>query len=155
MVDDQVTVLVVEDDVDTALFVRTVLERRGGMAVVVAHEAMAALAEATRRPPDVVVTDIQLPGMSGLELLGELRRLAPGVPVVVMTAFASVDYAVDALHREADDFLVKPVSAGLLVERVTAAAERGRGLDQEVVGLAVQRVDRVVDAREGRHDDDG
>ena len=99
MVDDQVTVLVVEDDADTALFVRTVLERRGGMAVVVAHEAMAALAEATRRPPDVVLTDIQLPGMSGLELLGELRRLAPGVPVVVMTAFASVDYAVDALHR--------------------------------------------------------
>ncbi|MBT0994114.1 response regulator [Cellulomonas sp. DKR-3] len=146
MVDDQVTVLVVEDDADTALFVRTVLERRAGMRVVVAHEAMTALAEATRQAPDVVVTDIQLPGMSGLELLGELRRLAPGVPVVVMTAFASVDYAVDALHREADDFLVKPIPAGTLVERVTAAAERGRARRAVSTGETVLAV--------GAHPDD-
>lgn len=126
MVDDQVKVLVVEDDADTALFVRTVLERRGGMAVTVAREPMTALEHADRETFDVVVTDIQMPGMTGLQLLGELRTRAPGLPVIVMTAFASVDYAVDALHREADDFLVKPLSAATLVERVTAAAERGR-----------------------------
>jgi len=126
MADGQVRVLVVEDDPDTALFVRTVLERRGGMAVTVAGDAMSALAAVAHGQLDLVLTDIQLPGLSGLELLGELRSAAPGVPVVVMTAFASVDYAVDALQREADDFLVKPLAAADLVERVQRIAERGR-----------------------------
>lgn len=119
-------VLVVEDDADTAGFVRTVLERRGGMDVVVAGDAMSALAEVARQAPDVILTDIQMPGMSGLELLGELRSRAPGVPVAVMTAFASVDYAVEALRRDADEFLVKPVAAATLLERVTALAAEGQ-----------------------------
>lgn len=126
MADEQLTVLVVEDDRDTAQFVRTVLERRAGMSVTVAHEPMSALAEVARQTFDAVLTDIQMPGMSGLELLGELRAHAAGVPVAVMTAFASVDYAVEALRRDADDFLVKPVSAATLVEKVTALARLGR-----------------------------
>ena len=124
--DEQIKVLVVEDDVDTAQFVRTVLERRGGMAVTVVHEAMSALAEVDRTQFDAVLTDIQMPGMSGLDLLVELRSRAPGVPVIVSTAFASVDYAVEALRRDADEFLVKPVPAATLVERVTALALQGR-----------------------------
>ncbi len=119
-------VLVVEDDADTAGFIRTVLERRGGMDVVVAPDAMTALAEVAQRAPDVILTDIQMPGMSGLELLGELRARTPGVPVAVMTAFASVDHAVEALRRDADEFLVKPVAAAVLLERVTALAAQGR-----------------------------
>ncbi|UJP39984.1 response regulator [Cellulomonas palmilytica] len=140
MADGQIQVLVVEDDADTALFVRTVLERRAGMSVTVLTDALAALAHATTRPVDLVITDIQLPGMSGLELLRELRRAAPGVPVIVMTAFASVDYAVDALHQQADDFLVKPVSAADLTDRATRIAERGRArreADRGAVVLAV------------------
>ncbi|WP_343035406.1 response regulator [Cellulomonas septica] len=126
MADDQVKVLVVEDDVDTAQFVRTVLERRGGMSATVVHDPMSALAEVAQQTFDVVLTDIQMPGMSGLELLGELRSRAPGVPVAVMTAFASVDYAVEALRRDADEFLVKPVGAAILVEKVRALAAEGR-----------------------------
>lgn len=124
--DDQIKVLVVEDDVDTAQYVRTVLERRGGMEVTVVHEPMSALAEVARAQFDVVLTDIQMPGMSGLELLDELRSRAAGTPVAVMTAFASVDYAVDALRRDADEFLVKPVAAATLLERITALAAQGR-----------------------------
>ncbi|GIG23699.1 hypothetical protein Cch01nite_44230 [Cellulomonas chitinilytica] len=126
MADEQIRVLVVEDDVDTALYVRTVLARRGGMDVTVAHEPMSALEEVARRQFDVVLTDIQMPGMSGLDLLGELRSRAAGVPVAVMTAFASVDYAVEALRRDADEFLVKPVAAATLLEKITALAVEGR-----------------------------
>ncbi|WP_028045196.1 response regulator [Cellulomonas sp. URHE0023] len=126
MADDQIRVLVVEDDVDTAQYVRTVLERRGGMAVTVVHEPMSALAEVARARFDVVLTDIQMPGMTGLELLDELRSRAAGTPVAVMTAFASVDYAVEALRRDADEFLVKPVAAATLLERITALAALGR-----------------------------
>ena len=146
MADAQVNVLVVEDDADTALFVRTVLERRAGMAVTVVGDAMSALAHVAKHALDLVLTDIQLPGMSGLELLGELRSAAPGVPVVVMTAFASVDYAVDALQREADDFLVKPLSAADLVERATRIAERGRARREAHQGAVVLAV--------GAHPDD-
>ena len=64
--------------------------------------------------------------MSGLDLLGELRSRAAGTPVAVMTAFASVDYAVEALRRDADEFLVKPVAAATLLERITALAVEGR-----------------------------
>lgn len=126
MTDDQIRVLVVEDDADTATYVRTVLARRGGMDVTIAHEPMSALEEVARRHFDVVLTDIQMPGMSGLELLGELRSRAAGVPVAVMTAFASVDYAVEALRRDADEFLVKPVAAATLLEKITALALEGR-----------------------------
>lgn len=126
MADDQYKILVVEDDVDTAQYVRTVLERRGGMAVTVVHEPMSALAEVARTQFDVVLTDIQMPGMSGLELLDELRSRSSGTPVAVMTAFASVDYAVDALRRDADEFLVKPVAAATLLERIGALAAQGR-----------------------------
>lgn len=123
---EQIRVLVVEDDTDTAQYVRTVLERRGGMAVTVVHEPMSALAEVAAHTFDVVLTDIQMPGMSGLELLVELRSRAAGTPVAVMTAFASVDYAVEALRRDADEFLVKPVAAATLLERVAALAAEGR-----------------------------
>ncbi|GEA83782.1 MAG: response regulator [Cellulomonas sp.] len=146
MTDAQVRVLVVEDDADTALFVRTVLERRAGMSVTVTADAMSALAHVASQGVDLVLTDIQLPGMSGLELLGALRSAAPGVPVVVMTAFASVDYAVDALQREADDFLVKPLSAADLVERATRIAERGRARREAHQGSVVLAV--------GAHPDD-
>jgi LmbE family N-acetylglucosaminyl deacetylase/AmiR/NasT family two-component response regulator len=126
MAGEQPTVLVVEDDRDTAQFVQTVLARRGGMAVTVVHDPMSALEEVGRSTFDVVLTDIQMPGMSGLDLLGELRVRAPGVPVAVMTAFASVDYAVEALRRDADEFLVKPVAAATLLEKVPALAAVGR-----------------------------
>lgn len=141
-------VLVVEDDADTAGFVRTVLERRGGMDVVLAGDAMTALAEVARQVPDVILTDIQMPGMTGLELLGELRSRAPGVPVAVMTAFASVDYAVEALRRDADEFLVKPVAAGVLLERVTALAAEGRRRREATSGR------RDVVLAVGAHPDD-
>ncbi|WP_315094638.1 response regulator [uncultured Cellulomonas sp.] len=126
MTNEQIKVLVVEDDADTAQYVRTVLERRGGMDVTVVHEPMSALAEVAAHEFDVVLTDIQMPGMSGLELLVELRARAAGTPVAVMTAFASVDYAVEALRRDADEFLVKPVAAATLLERVSALALEGR-----------------------------
>ncbi|ADG74169.1 response regulator receiver protein [Cellulomonas flavigena DSM 20109] len=147
MTEARTRVLVVEDDADTAGFVRTVLERRGGMEVVVAGDAMTALAEVARQAPDVILTDIQMPGMSGLELLGELRSRAPGVPVAVMTAFASVDYAVEALRRDADEFLVKPVAAATLLERVTALAAEGQAR-REAAGT------RDVVLAVGAHPDD-
>ncbi len=143
-------VLVVDDDVDTAGFVATVLERRGGMDVTIAHDGRSALALTEAQTFDLVLTDIQMPGMTGLELLVALRERAPQTAVVVMTAFASVDYAVDALRKDADEFLVKPVSAATLLERVPQILRAAR----ERAAAAAPTAPRQVVLAVGAHPDD-
>src|SRR5262252_3600853 len=61
-------------------------------------------------PIHAVITDLKMPGMDGLELLNHVRRTAPGVPVIVLTAFGTVQTAVEAMKAGANDFLVKPFS---------------------------------------------
>jgi len=119
-------ILVVDDDHDVALLVKTVLERRAGCVVDLADDGRSALEKAAAVKPDVVVTDIEMPGLSGLELLAELRRLMPTVPVIVMTAHVSVEYAVSALRAQADEFLTKPLDNARLVESVTRLVEESR-----------------------------
>jgi len=119
-------VLVVDDDPDVAQYTRTLLERRAEcvvMAVGDAHQAQRAMAQFN---PDVVVTDIEMPGMTGLELLASLRADRPDLPVVVMTAHVSVDYAVSALRGQADEFITKPIDSAHLVATVLRLAEEGR-----------------------------
>ncbi|MFE5310238.1 response regulator [Isoptericola sp. NPDC056573] len=130
---DRPRVLVVEDDPDAAAYVRTVLTRLGGMDVAVAGDGDTAL-ERLDEHPELLVTDVELPGLSGLELIHEARERVPGIPVIVMTAHASVEYAVEALRESADEFLVKPLDSARLVERahalVDAARRRARPTDR-------------------------
>jgi LmbE family N-acetylglucosaminyl deacetylase/CheY-like chemotaxis protein len=119
-------VVVVEDDVDVADYTKTVLEKRLGCEVVAVTDPMAARAAVARLQPDVVITDIEMPGMSGLELIAQIRDERPGVAIIVMTAHVSVDYAVGALRNQADEFLVKPISSADLVSHVSRLAEAAR-----------------------------
>lgn len=118
--------LVVEDDPDAGAFTRTVLEKRAGMRTVVAGDADSALAALRAEHFDLVVIDVELPGRSGLQILPEVHQLAIGVPIIILTAHKRVDYAVDALRGDVDDFLVKPVDVAVLCERATTLARRGR-----------------------------
>lgn len=126
MAEESRRVLVVDDDPDVALFVKTVLERRGGCVVETVGDGVAAIAALGTFRPDVVVTDIQMPGLSGIELLTAIRLDTAWLPVVVMTAHVSVDYAVSALRAQADEFLTKPLDSTHLVEVVTRLADEGR-----------------------------
>jgi len=103
-----------------------VLRSRGGFEVSHAIDPVAALRQARSGRWDVVLTDVEMPGMTGLELLEELRDADPLLPVAVVTAHASVDYAVGALRNRADEFLEKPVRPDRLVATVTALAAKGR-----------------------------
>ncbi|MGY1826213.1 response regulator [Blastococcus sp. SYSU DS0541] len=87
--DGALHVLVVDDDPDTALFVRTVLQR-GGMAVTTCADPLEALALASRSEFDAAITDIEMPGMSGLESLDRLRQLRPAVPRVARPCLEDV-----------------------------------------------------------------
>ncbi|MDP9026447.1 MAG: response regulator [Actinomycetota bacterium] len=126
MVEESLRVLVVEDDADVALYTRTVLERRGGCTVLAISDPALARAVVNEFEPDVVVTDIEMPGMTGLQLITLLRADRPELPVIVMTAHISVDYAVGALRSQADEFLTKPVASAELVAVVLRLGAEGR-----------------------------
>jgi LmbE family N-acetylglucosaminyl deacetylase/CheY-like chemotaxis protein len=119
-------VLVVDDDPDVALYTSTVLERRGGCEVRAITDPTLARSAVDEFRPDVVVTDIEMPGMTGLQLVELLRADQPDLPIIVMTAHVSVDYAVGALRSQADEFLVKPIASPDLISIVQRLASKGR-----------------------------
>jgi DNA-binding NtrC family response regulator len=116
-------VLVVDDEAGMRAGLAEVL-RRGGFAVEDAATAEDALERLTAGAPDLLVTDLRLPGRSGVELLRELRNRGIGVPVVVITAHGTIEDAVAAMKLGAVDFLAKPFSPGDLLHLVTRTLER-------------------------------
>src|SRR5690242_2877349 len=103
------TILIVEDEPK----MRRLLELNladDGHTVLAAADAEAALKMARQEPVDLVVTDLKLPGMSGLDFLHTIKRTNAAMPVVVMTAFGSVETAVDAMKNGASDYVLKPFS---------------------------------------------
>jgi LmbE family N-acetylglucosaminyl deacetylase len=136
---DPLQVLVIDDDPDALVFMEDVLARRGGLSVTAVDEPQLALERLRTTPYDVVVTDVEMPQMSGLDLLAQLRERQPRLPVIVVTAFPSVEYAVGALRGEADEFLRKPLDPVELLRVVSALGEAGRNRlnDLRQVVLAV------------------
>ncbi len=126
MAEDRFRALVLEDDPDAARFLRISLERYGGMQVEVATTAEDALTALRRESFDVMISDIQLPGRSGLEALPEARAIDPLLAVMIVTAYPTFDHAVEALREAADDFMAKPVSAEAVVSRASELAQRTR-----------------------------
>lgn len=123
-------VLLVDDDPAYGEYVRRVLTS-GGFDVTHQPDAESALARVRAERWDLLVTDIRLPGMTGLELLERVREAAPGLPVAVLTGHASVDYAVSALRGSAAEFLQKPVSRPELIARATELIEASRSAREE------------------------
>ena len=121
-----IRVVIVEDDPDVALYSKTVLEKRGECVVITLADPRLAANTVAEFQPDVLLTDIEMPGMSGLDLIEQVRQVKPGLPVIVMTAHASVDYAITALRYDANEFLTKPVSSADLVNHVTRLAAEAR-----------------------------
>jgi two-component system, NtrC family, response regulator HydG len=119
-------ILVVEDDPEAASFVIQVLGVRGGFEVTHTTDPVAALLRASTQPWDLVLTDVEMPGMTGIELIESLQRVAPDLPVAVMTAHATVHNAVRALRSRADEFLQKPLRPRQLTETASRLIAKGR-----------------------------
>ena len=127
-------VLVVDDEPAS----RDVLEMRvesWGFRVCSAGDAEEAERVARERRPDIVVTDVVLPGRTGVELLRALRALEPTLPVILMTAHGTIDLAVEAIKAGAQDFLTKPVNYAQLkaLLDVSRASLRQRAHARELV----------------------
>ncbi len=123
------TVLVVEDEELMRTIVRRLLSD-AGFDVFTADSAEAAVKMVTTNNFDVVLTDIKMSGNNGIQLLSQIKDLSPETAVVIMTAFSSVESAIEALRKGAYDYITKPFVNEYLVKTVKNAAERG-GLARE------------------------
>jgi len=118
-------VLIVEDDDSLRLIVQTQLEKLGYVTAL-AINAEQALEILKQSHPRLVITDLQLPGMSGIELLKRIQVDFPGLPVIVVTAFGTVQSAVNAMKAGAYDYITKPIHGYELSAVVKCALNQQR-----------------------------
>ncbi|HSS39020.1 MAG TPA: sigma-54 dependent transcriptional regulator [Polyangia bacterium] len=118
-------ILIVDDEVNARTALVELL-RDEGYGVEAAADAFKALGKIADFAPDLVVTDLKMPGMDGLQLLAKLREGDPDLPVIVMTAFGEVETAVKAMRSGARDYLSKPVNVGELSVVVARELEQRR-----------------------------
>ncbi len=117
------TVLVVDDEPD----IREVLNLSladAGYRVVTAGDGAQGLAVCRQMRPQIVLTDVRMPGMDGIALLEAVKALDPAIEVIVVTAFGEMEMAIAALRRDASDFITKPVNHEALHLALGRAAER-------------------------------
>ena len=130
------TVLVVDDDHDMVSALSDIL-RQAGYRPLSAHSGHEALALVERESPDVLISDLRMAGMTGHGLQAELKRLAPDLPVIIITAFGSIQTAVESMKLGAFDYITKPFSNGELLLIVSRALEN-RDLRIEVKRLRIE-----------------
>jgi DNA-binding response OmpR family regulator len=125
---DGARVLVVEDEPDIADLIARTLERAGDLRVDIAMTGESALDKAARHPPAVIVLDLNLPGLDGLEVCRILRArdASATVPIIMLTARTSETDRIRGLDIGADDYVTKPFSPRELAARVRAALRRSR-----------------------------
>ncbi len=117
------TIIVIEDEAQIRRFLRTTLTTEGYQ-VVEAETGKLGLIEATTRKPDLVILDLGLPDMNGVEVVRELRTWS-SVPIVILSARAQESDKIIALDAGADDYLVKPFGVGELMARIRVALRHG------------------------------
>jgi DNA-binding response OmpR family regulator len=138
-------VLVVDDEEAILEFVEMGL-RYEGFEVELASDGPGALAAFSRRRPDLVILDLNLPGLDGIEVCRRLRR-SSDVPIIMLTARGEVDERVEGLEAGADDYLPKPFKFKELLARVRAVLRRRTTLAERVLdfsGLSLNRDTREV-----------
>ena len=119
---DRAQVLIVDDEEQMLLAMETVLQGLGHQ-VLKARDGKEALNLLEKIKPDLVISDMRMPEMSGLELLAAIQKRDPQLPVVVITAYGTITQAVEAMQHGEFDFITKPFSADDL-ERVTSRVLR-------------------------------
>src|SRR5207247_2483084 len=121
----EATVLIVEDDEAMRAMLEEEL-REAGYTVLVAARADEALAKLSTSAVDVIVTDLVMPGMKGGERLAEVQRREPGLPVVITTAFGSIESAVEAMKAGAYHYVSKPFRIEQLLLTIADALRESR-----------------------------
>lgn len=135
------SVLLVEDDPHVRLGCEQAMQL-AGIPVLAAASAEAAEMYLSAEFPGIIVTDMRLPGASGMDLLRKVRGLDPDLPVIIITGHGDVTLAVEAMRNGAYDFMQKPFSTDDLVDVVR------RALEKRALVLEVEALRRRLDQRD-------
>ncbi|MCA9322521.1 MAG: response regulator transcription factor, partial [Planctomycetes bacterium] len=144
-------ILIVEDSERLAQSLKRGLKKCGFAADAVG-DGRQGLSYATKEPYDVIVLDLMLPEMHGLEVLRRLREDGKDTPVIILTALDAVDDRVRGLREGADDYLVKPFSFDELLARIEALNRRRSGQVNPIIEIGDLTIDTA--ARHVRHGDE-
>ena len=129
------TVLIVDDEF---AFVETLVKRlaKRDLRVVAAHSGAEALEKLEASGPtkiDVVILDVKMPGLDGLETLARIKEQHPLIEVVMLTGHATVESAIDGMKKGAFDYLMKPCEVDVLLEKINEATAKKREHEEKIL----------------------
>lgn len=128
-------ILIVDDDEMVREVLSDVLRKEGGHITDVAIDGLEGLKKVKDHEYDMVFTDLSMPGLSGIDLLKEVKRIDPTLPVVMITAYSTIDIAITAMKEGARDFITKPFH----IEKITSTAARILG-EKRLLGNILNKV---------------
>jgi len=144
--------MIVEDDVGLSRLMSDILSD-DGLKVRTFNDPYRAVADFGNEPFSLVITDVKMPGMDGIEVLEQVKRIDPHVPVIIVTAHATVDVSIQALRKGADDLITKPFEAEEFLYRVrktlrnNALLEENLKLKKELFGKF--RFENIIGVSDG------
>jgi DNA-binding response OmpR family regulator len=139
----QISVLLVDDETTFADVIGKRLKKRN-IDVILAFSGMEALEKlAVENSIDAVILDVKMPKMDGIETLAEIKKQYPLLEVIMLTAHATVESAIDGMKLGAFDYLMKPCEIEELVEKVTAAVDRKRKQEEKILEAYKQELKPV------------
>jgi DNA-binding NtrC family response regulator len=126
----EIKVLIVDDEVEFAATLAERLELRDITAETV-NNGKDALSTILIRPPDVVILDLKMPDLSGLEVLQGIKTHDPSIEVIMLTGHGSTSSGIEGMERGAFDYIMKPIDLDLLLEKINQAYEQRKTLREQ------------------------
>ena len=119
-------ILVVDDELDMLMLLRMIIEDNSDYAVETTNNPSEGLKMLTEKDYDLVISDLKMPGMDGMELFDELQEIKPGVPVIIITAYGSLETADEAIKKGVSDFVTKPFRKDSILFTINRVLELAR-----------------------------
>jgi anti-anti-sigma factor len=136
-------ILVIDDENPTLMMFRLTLAA-DGYEVLTAENGQEGLEVFNRERPSIVLTDIKMPGMNGIEVLKRVKEIDPSTEVIVITGHGDMDLAIQALNLDATDFINKPIQRHLLERAIKRAQERRRLAGEQSEELVLQSMEQAA-----------
>ena len=127
-------ILVIDDELDMLMLLRMIIEDNTDYEVETTNNPSEALKLLTEKDYNLVISDLKMPGMDGIELFDELREIKPDVPVIIMTAYGSLETSEDAMKKGVADFITKPFRKDSILFTINRVLELAR-IKQENIQL--------------------